>query len=153
MNYDNEQREKMLAFLKRLGIRDMQKYFDKYRDELVENGNPFPNYMRASFRKKGLYEKAIFDQADISQGYGYKLISGEKKTGQRDVILRLCFAMKMSLEEFQDALCYSGFAGLCPNIRRDAVLIVAICNREYDILLVNEELRKYGLEEIKFSSI
>lgn len=149
MRLDDEQCRRMLSALKSLNIRDLDRFFREYDEYIVKDDKPFTGYMRDKFKRKRLSEKVIFDKANISTGYGYKLISGEKKTGQRDVIIRLCMAMRMTLSETQWALCFSGFAGLCPNVRRDIVLISAICNREYDIDIINRVLEEHGLEPMK----
>ena len=46
----------------------------------------------------------VFLKADIPERYGYKLLSGEKHTKQRDVILRICYAAEFTLKETQRAL-------------------------------------------------
>ena len=104
--------------------------------------------MRSMFKRKGIKQQDVFLAADISEGYGYKLIAEEKRTRQRDLILRLCLASGFSLEETQRALKIYGMAPLYPRMRRDAVLIVAINTGNYEIAIVDEMLAKHGMEPL-----
>ena len=101
--------------------------------------------MRERFREKGMQQKNAFIQADLPMSYGYKLISGEKHTRQRDTILRICLAAKLSLEQTQEALTLNNMASLHYRIPRDMALIVAINNRMYDTHSVDTFLEENGL--------
>ena len=102
---------------------------------------PFTDYMRQKFREKRISQQNVFLAADLSERYGYKLISGEKPTKKRDVILRICLAAAFRLEEVQEALILYGLAPLYARIPRDCAFIVAFCNRIYDIHDVDAILR------------
>ena len=62
-------------------------YVKANAEDVFTQENPFSTYMRECVREKGLRFQEIFLRADLSEGYGYKLISGEKHTRQRDTIL------------------------------------------------------------------
>ena len=62
--------------------------------------------------------------ADIPERYGYKLISEEKRTKQRDIILRLCYAAHFTLEETQKALKMYDMPMLYSKVKRDALLMI-----------------------------
>ena len=68
-------------------------------------------------------------KADIPERYGYKLLSGEKHTRQRDVILRICCAAGLSnaLEANGEA---SGTAGIMVAVFMLAGGIVSIATRK-----------------------
>lgn len=68
-------------------------------------------------------------KADIPERYGYKLLSGEKHTRQRDVILRICYAAGLSnaLEANGEA---SGTAGIMVAVFMLAGGIVSIATRK-----------------------
>ncbi len=106
---------------------------------------PFTEFMRQTFRKKKIPQKEIFIRADLDDRYGYKLISGEKQTQQRDTILRICLAAEFTLGETQEALILYGMAPLYEKIRRDIAFIVAFSNRVYDIHDVDSILRENDL--------
>lgn len=103
---------------------------------------PFTDFMRRKFREKKLSQKEIFIRADLDDRYGYKLISGEKQTQQRDTILRICLAAEFTLGETQEALVLYGMAPLYEKIRRDTAFIVAFSNRIHDIHDVDAILRE-----------
>ena len=103
---------------------------------------PFTDYMRQKLREKKIPQKAVFIRADLDDRYGYKLISGEKQTQQRDTILRICLAAEFTLVETQEALVLYGMAPLYQKIRRDTAFIVAFSNRIYDIHEVDAILRE-----------
>ena len=65
-------------------------------DVLIKLESAFAEYMRTLIRAKKKTFQDVFLQADISERYGYKLISQEKHTKQRDIILRLCYAGKFN---------------------------------------------------------
>ena len=106
---------------------------------------PFTDFMRQKFREKKIPQKEIFIRADLDDRYGYKLISGEKQTQQRDIILRICLAAEFTLGETQEALVLYGMAPLYEKIRRDTAFIVAFCSRVYDIHDVDAILRENEL--------
>lgn len=123
-------------------------YFRENEAFLTETERPFTAYMRTVYKEKGLKQQEVFRAADISEGYGYKLIAQESLTRQRDVILRLCLAGHFSLEETNRALKLYGMSPLYAKVRRDAVLIITVNQRRYRIEDVNELLRHWGQEEL-----
>ena len=104
-------------------------------------------------REKGLTQQKIFLLADIPERYGYKLLSGEKHTKQRDVILRICYAAECTLEETQKALRKYEMPQLYAKIPRDALLMIIFNERPGSIIDANTLLKKNGMNmEIFFLS-
>ena len=114
----------------------------QYLSQQEFSRRPFTDFMRQTFRKKKISQKEVFIRADLDDRYGYKLISGEKQTQQRDTILRICLAAEFTLVEAQEALVLYGMAPLYQKIRRDTAFIVAFSNRIYDIHEVDAILRE-----------
>ena len=114
----------------------------QYLSEQELSQRPFTEYMRWKLREKKISQKEVFIKADLDDRYGYKLISGEKQTQQRDTILRICLAAEFTLVETQEALVLYGMAPLYQKIRRDTAFIVAFSNRIYDIHEVDAILRE-----------
>ena len=112
--------------------------------DLITSQHPFADYMRMKFKEKGVLQQNVFLAADLSENYGYKLISEEKHTRQRDTILRLCLAARFRPEEVQEALILYGMAPLHGRFPRDAVIIVTIRNGVYDMREVNALLESCG---------
>jgi hypothetical protein len=105
--------------------------------------------MRSTVREKGLRFQEVFLRADVSEGYGYKLISGEKHTRQRDTILKLCLGAGFTLDETQRALKIYGMSPLYARFPRDAVLISAISAGKYEIPQINSLLLRNGQPALK----
>jgi len=90
-------------------------------------------------------QQNVFLAADMSERYGYKLISGQKHTTERDTIIRLCLAAEFLLDEVQEALILYGMAPLYAKLPRDAAFIIAFSHRIYDIHDVDAILRENNL--------
>lgn len=115
-------------------------------EEHFTQGQPdFVSYMDALLAQKRMKRQEVLLRANLPQKYGYKLLSGESHTTDRDKILRICFAMELSLKQTQRALKLYGMSELYPKNKRDVALIVALGRRQYDIDLVSEELEAQGL--------
>lgn len=127
---------------------NIEDYLAENKEALYREKWPFGEYMKETFREKGIRQQDVFLSADISDSYGYKIISGEKHTVRRDLILRLCFAGKFSLEETQTALKLYGMAPLYSKIPRDAVLMVAFNTKIYDIWEVDALLSEHNMEKL-----
>ena len=112
---------------------------------LYRSERPFADYMRMKFREKGIQQQDIFLAADLSERYGYKLISEEKHTTSRDTILRICLAARFDEIETDEALTLYGMAPLHVRNPRDVAFIVAINNRIFDIHDVDAILRENNL--------
>ena len=119
--------------------------------ELLSGEHPFSVYMKNCIKEKGIQQKDVFLAADISDGYGYKLLSEEKHTKQRDVILRLCLGARLTLDETQRALKIYGMSPLYSRLPRDAVIIVAIESGIYEISHVNQLLAEHGEVQLRLS--
>lgn len=132
---------------------DITKFLEENKDSMLYAENPFAEYCRRLIKEKNLMQQTVFLQADIPERYGYKLISGEKKTKQRDVILRICYAAKFTLEETQDALKLYGMPQLYVKIPRDAVLMIVFNERPGSLIDVNMILKEQGMEPLRPSGI
>ena len=134
--------------LQRLTPAELPDFLETRRADLIRSREPFTDYMRTKFREKEILQQDVFLAADLPERYGYKLISGEKHTVRRDIILRLCLAAKFRLSEVQEALILYGMAPLYWRIPRDAAFIVAINNGIHDINEVDEILMDNMLSPI-----
>lgn len=118
----------------------------QYFHQQFYDGEPtFSRYIDALLLEKGLKRQDVLLKANLPQKYGYKLLSGETHTSNRDKILRICFSMEMTLKETQRTLTLYGMSELYPKAKRDVVLIVALCQKIFDIDLVNEMLKQEGM--------
>lgn len=79
------------------------------------------------------------------------MLSGEKRTKQRDIILRICYAAELTLSETQKALEKYGMPKLYAKDNRDALLMIAFNERPGNIIGVNEFLKEKGFETLRTS--
>ncbi len=126
----------------------LAEFLDENRDSLIHEKRPFAIFMRERIREKGLKRQEVFLAADISEGYGYKLLSEEKHTKQRDVILRLCIAAGLTYKETQKALKLYGMTPLYAKIPRDSVFIIALNNGIREPGNVDSMLAEHGFEPL-----
>ena len=148
---ENKTTEKLENILKGTRTFEAGKYLKENEKDLLQEEKPFSAYIRNLIKDKALRQQDIFIQADIPERYGYKLLSEEKHTRQRDVILRICYAAKLTLEETQRALKLYGMSPLYARIPRDAVLMIAFNRRCGNILDVNAMLKEQGMELLRTS--
>ena len=139
--------------LKSTYVRDIDAFLEDNKDSMIGEEHAFSLYMKALFKDKGILQQEVFLFADIPERYGYKLLSEEKRTKQRDVILRICYAGKLSLAETQKALKLYGMPELYARIPRDAVLMVCFNERPGSILDVNTFLKQHNMESLRSSGV
>ena len=137
--------------LKGLRMKDIEQFLEDNKNEMLREERAFADYMRAKIKEKGLSQQDVFLKADIPERYGYKLISQEKHTKQRDIIIRICYAAGFTLEETQRALQLYQMPELFPEFARDAMIMVAINDRPGDIIELNVLLKKNGLSPLRSS--
>ena len=69
-------------------LSDFEKYCAENKESVSDNSEAFSIYVKNLLQEKKLTQQYVFLQADIPERYGYKLLSGEKRTRQRDVMRR-----------------------------------------------------------------
>ena len=139
--------------LKKTNAKNFEKFIAENKAELYSNEKSFEIYMKKTIFDKKLQLKDVFLWADIPEKYGYKLLSGEKRTIQRDIILRICYAARMTYEETQRALKLYQMPELYPRLERDALLIICFNQRPGSIIEVNELLSKNKLDILRSSGV
>ncbi len=120
-------------------------------DDLLGNKRDFMDYMNRKIKERNLLKKDVIMRADINQGYGYKLLTQEKVTKQRDVILRICYAAEFTLEETQYALRLYRMETLYVRDARDALIMTCFNDRPGNIINVNELLLRNNMQPLRSS--
>jgi len=137
--------------LGRTSVSNIREYLAENAESLMQEERPFCAYMHRMLKEHGKSQQEVFLLADFPMRFGYKLLSEEKRTKQRDYILRICYAAGMSLDETQRALSLYGMAPLYARIPRDAVLMIAFNQHKGSILDVNTLLTEHKLPALKTS--
>lgn len=148
MEKDQYNTSTLLNVLRSADIQDIPQYSRTY----LQGREPsFVAYMDELIAAKGLKRQDIFQRADLPQKYGYKLLTGESHTRDRDKLLRLFFAMDLTYAQVRRALALYGMPALYPKSKRDAILIIAF-NRGYtSVDEVNRLLAENGEEPLSQS--
>lgn len=125
----------------------VENYLDENRDELIQIDI---RKMWAEFIKKsGLSKTEIIDRSNCGYNYFYCIING-KKIPSRDKIIELAVAMRLSVDDCQTALKFSGKAPLYPRVKRDGIIIFGLENGQ-TVFEISEALQKNGEKTLKTS--
>lgn len=150
---DEKSTGELTEILEKTHLSEFEKYCRENKDSMNSERSDFFAYTKELLKKKGLTQQAVFLKADIPERYGYKLLSGEKRTRQRDIILRICYAAELSLEETQRALKKYDMPVLYPKVPRDAFLMILFNERPGNIIEINELLKKNEMDPLRTSGI
>ena len=134
-------------------LSEFEKYCKDNKESINDKEEAFSIYIKDLLANKGMMQQTVFLNADIPERYGYKLLSGEKHTKQRDVILRICYASELTLGETQRALKKYEMPELYAKIPRDAFMMIMFNDRPGSILDVNVLLKRNGMEPLRTSGL
>ena len=134
--------------LERIAPEEIGRFLDENWGDMLDGEREFTVFMRKVVRSKELKWKDVYVAAGGSEDYGHEIIAMRKHTRSRDLIIRLCLAAQLDLEDTQHALKLYGMQPLYPRIPRDTVFIVAINRRIYDLGEIDEMLAGQGFEII-----
>ena len=137
--------------LENLHPSEIRSFADQNKGEVLHENRDFMEYMNARLKEKGLLKQDVLLQADISQGYGYKLLTEEKVTRQRDIILRICYAAEFTLAETQQALKIYHMDTLYASDLRDALIMTCFNERPGTVLEINELLLANKMKPLRSS--
>ena len=108
----------------------------------------FYYYVKNVLAEKHIKLKDVYSFAGESESYGSKIISMEKHTTNRDLIIRLCIAGHFSWDEINKALKLYGMNELYARDPRDVCIMVAVKNRKYDLAEIDDMLISQGLKKL-----
>lgn len=135
----------LMDVLKSADFQDIPQYSQAYLNDVNIS---FAAYMDELLLKKKLKRQDVLQKADIPQKYGYKLLTGERHTTDRDKLLRIFFAMHLTLKEARRGLELYKMPALYPKRRRDAILIIAFNKGYSSVDDVNKILSDHGEAEL-----
>lgn len=99
-------------------------------------------YLQQLLVERGLVQPTVVHEAQLNPTFGYQVFMGKRGAG-RDTVLRIAFAMRLSLRETNRALQAAGSNELYPKNRRDAILIYCLqCGTT--LMEANEALYEFG---------
>ncbi len=115
---------------------------------MADDKKGFYYYFKDVLDAKKIKLKDVYSFAGISESYGSKILTMEKHTKSRDLIIRMCIAGRFSWDETNRALKLYGMNELYAKDPRDACLIVAINNRKYDLSEIDDLLEEQGMKKL-----
>lgn len=145
--------EELINILGSTHPKAFDKFYEENKTSIINEEFAFSVYVKELLKQKGISQQTTFLKADIPERYGYKLLSGEKRTKQRDIILRICYAAEFTTEETQEALKRYRMPELYPKIPRDALLMTIFNSRIGSIIDVNEILKESGFDPLRTSGL
>ncbi len=150
----NEKRtDDLKNILGKTRLTEFHRFCKENEESMLSEANDFSVYIKEIIRRNNLTQQKVFLMADIPERYGYKLLSGEKHTKQRDVILRICYAAELTLGETQRALKKYKMPELYAKIPRDAMIMIMFNERPGSIIDINSLLKENGMETLRTSGI
>ena len=123
-------------------------YFKENEQYMADEKKAFYYYMKDVLDEKNIKLKDVYSFAGVTESYGSKIVTMEKHTKDRDLIIRFCIAGHFNWDETNRALKLYGLTELYAKDPRDACIIVAINNRIYNLYDIDEMLMQQGLEKL-----
>lgn len=134
---------------------ELSEYYKDNSDYMANAQKSFTYYMKDVIAKKNITIdshkmcfKDIYSFAGVSESYGEKILNMEKHTKNRDLIIRFCVAGRFVLDEVNRALKLYGMTPLYAKNKRDVCIIVAINNKKYDLIEIDDMLAQQGLARL-----
>ena len=123
---------------------DPDEYFEKNTEEM--DNMSLSSFFNEMLEKHDMKKSDLIRKAGLSgNNYAYEILRKDEKTPSRDIIIRLCLAFPLDIDETQIALRCAGKALLYPRDRRDVCILFAIKNGLMPEEL-NEKLGEKGLK-------
>lgn len=126
----------------------IDKYIKTNSEYLAQGEKAFYYYMKDVLEEKNILLKDVYSFAGVTESWGGKIITMEKHTKNRDLIIRFCIAGHFSLDETNRALKLYGMNPLYAKDKRDVCIIVAINNRKYNFIEIDDILMGQGLSKL-----
>ena len=123
---------------------DMARFLFDDRDS-EEN---FPTFIGNYLDDHDMSKNVLLQKAFIPIKYGYKILNGTKHTTNRDLIIRICLAAEMNLEEVNKCLYLNGMPSLETHSKRDSLIICAVKSKGLKIEKLNDWLISLGFKSI-----
>ncbi len=129
------------------GQAEVIEYFHAEKENMEDT---WPAFIDRMIDRAGMKRTEIAYSTGLSRDYLYKLLRGDKKTGERDYIIAICFALHMSETETQHALSIYPLPPLDEYDGRSSIILSALRER-LTLNKVNTWLDKAGYPQIKIS--
>lgn len=142
---ENRPTEELDSILSGTAPEDIGSYIHDNAKFMANGRKVFYYYYKDVLDEKNIRLKDVYTQAGVTESYGSKIITMEKHTRNRDLIIRLCIAGHFNIDEINRSLKLYGFNELYSKNPKDACIIVSVNNRIYDFDKIDGLLADNGL--------
>ena len=123
------------------GFSSFRDYYERNADNIASI--PLSGYLSGLIEQKGLIRSEVIARAEMSEVYGYQILSGVRSNPKREKVLCLAFGMKLTFEETQEMLKKTGYAPLYVKDPSDCIVIYGLF-KGMSVPEVNQLLYEYG---------
>ena len=117
---------------------------DKIKEYLNHNKSMnFKELLFSYIDESGYKDSEIYKQVDIDRKLFSKIRCGNNYIPRRNIVIKLCLALKLDKYEFNKLLNSAGYS-LNGNTNFDLVISYCLDNNIYDINVINDYLYSYS---------
>lgn len=117
-------------------------YVDRFENQEILT---FGEYLQQLINKKGLTNKDVYFEANLTKQYFSKIINNKLVTPAKEKLLCIAVALKLNIDETNDFLLHAGYA-ISPYNKTDLVFEYYIRAGKYDVYEISFALEDLGIE-------
>ncbi|MDO4188570.1 MAG: macro domain-containing protein [Lachnospiraceae bacterium] len=122
--------------------KSLDDYIDQFENQEVLS---FGEYLQQLINKKGLTNKEVYFESNLSKQYFSKIINNKLANPSKEKLLCIAVALKLNIDETKDFLLHAGYA-ISPYSKIDLVFEYYIENGIYDVYEISFALEDMGIE-------
>lgn len=127
-------------------IKDPERFLKENEDELVDFS--LSKFLQTKLEEYKVKKSDLFRRAGMEgSNYGYEIFRNDDKEPSRNILISICLAFPLSMEDTQMALRCAGLSPLYPRDARDAYIMYALKNK-MTVENLDEILEEHGMETI-----
>lgn len=122
--------------------KSLDAYVDKFENQEILT---FGEYLQQLINKKGMTNKEVYFESNLTKQYFSKLINNKVNTPAKEKLLCIAVALKLNIDETKDFLLHAGYA-ISPYSKIDLVFEYYIRSGKYDVYEISFALEDLGIE-------
>lgn len=126
--------------------RNIEDYLKDNESEFIDFN--LSEYLEKLLKEKNLKKAEVIEASGLAREYAYQIFSG-KKMPSRKKLLQICIGMKLTVEETQTLLKYTGFNPLYPRVKFDGAILYVL-EKKMTLDETNDLLYDNDLETFEF---
>lgn len=137
-----ESSERPQMFSASVPAKPLDAYVDEFENQEILT---FGEYLQQLINKKGMTNKEVYFESNLSKQYFSKLINNKVNTPAKEKLLCIAVALKLNIDETKDFLLHAGYA-ISPYSKIDLVFEYYIRAGKYDVYEISFALEDLGIE-------